>query len=209
MQRTRQYRIDSLYECLHQWTQRCCQTATKLLFGQLKLGRSFLSKFCTAFPLKWFFNWMKCVHAMIPGNWDTIIMKWKNTIDEQLTGWSSLKNSVCCFVVALTFVIFPRFSLQLVSLFKKCGSRHPVVRLYWNIYQHLNLKEMYEHVSVNTIGNPGKTRSWKKNPDKIIDKTKSLEFIHVCKKPPSWGINMRRGLKSGLAIALEWRLPSF
>ena len=169
MQRTRQYRIDSLYECLHQWTQRCCQTATKLLFGQLKLGRSFLSKFCTAFPLKWFFNWMKCVHAMIPGNWDTIIMKWKNTIDEQLTGWSSLKNSVCCFVVALTFVIFPRFSLQLVSLFKKCGSRHPVVRLYWNIYQHLNLKEMYEHVSVNTIGNPGKTRffvrfSWKKPP---------------------------------------------
>ena len=85
--------------------------------------------------------------------------------------------------LSLTFVIFPRFSLQLVSLFKKCGSRHPVVRLYWNIYQHLNLKEMYEHVSVNTIGNPGKTRT-KKNSDKIIDKTKSLEFIHVCKKPP-------------------------
>ena len=143
---------------------------------------SYLSKFRVAFPLSWFFNWMKCVHAMIPGNWDRIIMKHNRWATHRMIVIEKLLPS---FVVAATFVIFPRFS-RLVSLFKKCGSRHPVVRLYWNIYQHLNLKEMYEHVSVNTtIGNPGKTRFFfheKKNPD-LIDKTKSLEFIHVCKKP--------------------------
>ena len=116
---------------------------------------SYLSKFRVAFPLNWFFNWMKCVHAMIPGNWDRIIMKHNRWATHRMIVIEKLLPS---FVVAATFVIFPRFS-RLVSLFKKCGSRHPVVRLYWNIYQHLNLKEMYEHVSVNTtIGNPGKTR---------------------------------------------------
>ena len=104
------------------------------------------------------------VHALIPGNWGTIIIK----EHEQHNRWAATNSpDNHHHHLGTTFVHFSKvFPLQqLVSLFKKCGSRHPVVRLYWNIYQHLNLKEMYEHVSVNTtIGNPGKTRffSWKK-----------------------------------------------